>query len=192
MRERNVTGLVLAGGGSTRFGSDKSRFRIGETELRILIGRRMRAVAGRVLLSVGDARTAADPLPPPFSGIVADVFRGRGPLSGVHAGLAHGKTDWLLVAPCDMPDVSSETLAKLVDEATAANADAAVAAEEAGGRVIGVLACYHRRTLPVAAAMLESGRVGSMRGFVDALSKVRIVGISPAESRNVNRPEDAP
>ena len=42
--------------------------------------------------------------------VVEDVYKGNGPLSGIHAALKNATTEYVLCIACDMPLVSSEVL----------------------------------------------------------------------------------
>lgn len=42
--------------------------------------------------------------------IVEDIYKGNGPLSGIHSALKNSITDYVLCVACDMPLVSSELL----------------------------------------------------------------------------------
>ncbi|MGL4335718.1 MAG: molybdenum cofactor guanylyltransferase [Turicibacter sp.] len=42
--------------------------------------------------------------------VVSDIYKGNGPLSGIHTALKHSKTDKVLCIACDMPVTSGEIL----------------------------------------------------------------------------------
>lgn len=89
-------------------GVDKSRLRLGGQTFVEIIAGALRPVVGRVSLisSRPDAESHALP-------VVADVFKGRGAIGGLHAALARCETRWALIVSCDLPFVTTELLARL-------------------------------------------------------------------------------
>ena len=182
----DVTGLILAGGASRRFGSDKARF---EVEGRALIARVADALAevvpGPLLVSVADV--AARPLPEdPAARYIADRHPGAGPLAGLHAGLHAAPTPWLLAVACDLPALTPEVLRSILQ--ARAPATDAVVARTPDGRLHPLCAAYHRRTLPTGEAHLAAGR----RALHDLLGALRTheVPLPAAPLRNVNERTD--
>src|SRR5437764_76463 len=112
-----VTGVLLVGGESRRFGTPKALARIGEETLA--------ERAWRVLGEACDERLAvgklADGLQLPFP-IEDDGTDVRAPLAGLVAGLRAAANDVCVFLPVDCPLVTAELLRALAD----ACADAAV------------------------------------------------------------------
>ncbi len=90
------SGVVLAGGKSKRFGSDKARFAY-----------QGKALLQWVLDSLAEANErfiiASQPYEEFNVPVYADVLPNQTPLSGIHSALVHAKHDWVAVAACDMP-----------------------------------------------------------------------------------------
>jgi molybdopterin-guanine dinucleotide biosynthesis protein A len=108
-REQNRAGFVLAGGKSTRMGSDKAFL---EFEGRTLLDRALMAmtpVCNHVKI-VGDPAKFAKYEP---ETVISDTFPGCGPLGGIHAALARSSFELNLMLAVDMPFVSSELLSFL-------------------------------------------------------------------------------
>jgi molybdenum cofactor guanylyltransferase len=176
-----VTGLILAGGQSRRFGSDKA---LAERDGRPLVARVYDALAPHcmgVLVATGPTlRTYPVPARP-----VLDVVPDAGPLAGLAAGLAASRTAWLLVAACDLAYLTADALTPLLDAATA-DADAVVALD-GEGRPQPVCALYHTRIAPTVAAHLREGR----RALFALLDRLTVTAVAlPADSlRNANTPD---
>ena len=96
-----LTGILLVGGGSTRFGSPKA--------LAVLDGETLAARAWRVLGEACDEviaiGKASDALPLPFP-VLDDGASERAPIYGVIAGLAAATHDVVVVLPVDCPLMS--------------------------------------------------------------------------------------
>lgn len=107
-----VDGLLLAGGRSRRFGSDKrvALFE-GEELARRAVQKLAQVVDGTVFAALGAARGGVPGLERAV--IVADEVQGRGPLGGIAAGLRRARCGVLVLA-CDLPLVRVRTLERLV------------------------------------------------------------------------------
>jgi molybdopterin-guanine dinucleotide biosynthesis protein A len=107
-----LLGLVLAGGRSSRMGSDKAAIRYGEqTQLQRAVDL-VRQVAKETFVSVRPDQVS-DPLRMKFVQIVdhGDI---EGPAAGIRAAqLAHPEAAWLVVA-CDLPHLAGATIRHLV------------------------------------------------------------------------------
>lgn len=106
-----LTGALLVGGASRRFGSPKALARFaGETLAER--GHRLLAEACDEVLVVGKA-TELDGLLP--LSVIDDGAEGRAPVHGVVAALRHARHDVVVVLPVDVPLVTSAALRALGD-----------------------------------------------------------------------------
>ena len=167
-----LTGILLVGGASTRFGSPKALARVDGRTL---------AEIGWETLAFCDERIAvgkaADGLALPFP-LLDDGSDVRAPIAGVVAGLRAAANEACVVLPVDTPRV---TPAVLVDLA-AASADVAVPQT---GPLPGA---YRRGALPALEAALADGRL-SLREALAGLDRL-VVEIDPALLVNVNTPDE--
>jgi molybdopterin-guanine dinucleotide biosynthesis protein A len=167
-----LTGVLLLGGASTRFGSPKALARLGGRTL---------AEIGWETLAFCDERIAvgksADALDVPFS-VLDDGTEVRAPIAGVVAGLRAAANDLSVVLPVDTPRVKPAALRVLAD----ACADAAVPGT---GPLPGA---YRKSALPTLEAALAAGRL-SLREAIAPLD-VLIVDLDDAVLANVNTPDD--
>jgi len=113
-----VTGIVLAGGASSRFGSDKLQATLDGRPLLARAIDAVGAISSEVLVVVapGDERE----LPAARTGApvrrVADYERFGGPLVGLLAGLEAAREPLAIVAGGDMPTLSIDVLQMLIHE----------------------------------------------------------------------------
>jgi molybdopterin-guanine dinucleotide biosynthesis protein A len=118
IRETGIVGCILAGGKSSRMGSDKSLLPLAGVPLIERIALVMREVFESVVV-VSDRRDEYK-----FLGlsILQDIKKDSGPLGGIHAALVQTKADHLFVVACDMPFVSAELIRHVVSAESGANA----------------------------------------------------------------------
>ena len=173
MARHGLTGVLLVGGASRRFGSPKA--------LAELSGQTLAERAWSILGEACDERLAvgkaSDGLRLPFP-IVDDGSIVRAPLAGVVAGLHAAESDLCVFLPVDCPLVSANALRLLAEQA----ADAAVPPT---GPLPGA---YRRRALPTLEQGLARGEY-SLREALQPLD-VRIVALDPAGLVNVNTRTD--
>src|SRR3972149_1031162 len=109
----NITAAILAGGKSSRMGTDKALLKIGDAAFIERIARTARSVFERVIL-ISDANEKYSSLPLP---IYLDLFPQCGPLGGLHSALVHSSTPYVFVTPCDLPLITAAMIQELVGKA---------------------------------------------------------------------------
>jgi molybdopterin-guanine dinucleotide biosynthesis protein A len=173
----DITGALLVGGASRRFGAPKALARVdGET----LAERAYRTLneAFETVIAVGKAR---DDLALPFP-IVDDGSDVRASIVGVAAALRAAPHDRVVVVPTDMPWIGAELLLALADAADGVD----VAHVETGP----LPGCYRRSALPALERGIEAEDLALHRAL--ARLRTRIVAAPPEALRNVNTPADLP
>jgi len=209
-RDDALVGVVLCGGRSQRFGSDKALALVDGTTLLErtlgLLGQR----CGRLLAATGtSARYAAELARHGGVEVVLDSAPDLGPLGGLEASLASAgpSATHLLAVACDLPNLDTDVLDALVERARASGADA-VLWRDAGG-VHPLLACYHTSVLGAVRAALargerrlvsfhggfaaESGESPAVRPLTVAYLEASSSGASPGgrdPAANANSPQD--
>ena len=123
---------MLAGGRSSRFGSDKLAHLVDGVPLLHHPVLRLAEICAEVIVVV--APDAAEPLLPigAPARVVRDAAEGEGPLAGALAGLAAADAVWAVLAGGDMPDLRTAVLLEMLRVAGEADADAVGLAD--GGR----------------------------------------------------------
>ncbi len=176
----DLTAVVLAGGKSSRYGSDKALAVVGGRCMIDCVADTVRRHVEEVLVSVGDPSVRYD-----VEGArhVVDRVPGAGPLAGLHAALSAMHTSWLLAIACDMPFITDAALEALLE---ARSEDAlAIVARTPDGQRHPLCACYQGCILPVVEARLRGGN-RALLALLDSLPRVRYVDLSPDALRNVN------
>ena len=179
----NWAGFVLVGGKSSRMGCNKALMSFRKRPLAEQVAEQLRIVTNDVRL-IGQVDTYG-PLGYP---VVEDLFKGCGPLGGIHAALSATRAQWNLVVACDMPEVTAEFLRLLIARAEAGSADAVIPAGP-DGRPEPLCAAYHRGSLPEITNALEAGTFKVMSG----LSRLKVDAWRVPDARyfhNLNTPQD--
>jgi molybdenum cofactor guanylyltransferase len=156
-----AAGFVLAGGQSTRMGTNKAL-----VEFR---GRPLTAHAIGIVIGAGlPVSIAGIPGPEPtpeslYAPVIADRESGLGPLGGVCVALTSTAAEFGVFVPVDLPFLPSSLLAYLVHHARVT--DAAVTLASVNGLPQTFPAVLSRRALPVLENELRCRRLGCLKAF---------------------------
>ena len=186
---RSVSGLVVAGGASGRFGADKRSVRVaGITLLDRALGL-LAAVSDDVMVGARDPAGVPDGVR-----VVPDPMPDRGPMAGILAGLRHARRARLVVIPVDMPMLTPSFLRFLTD----ADPDAAVTVPRWRAGLEPLVAVYHTSCATTLAELVARGTT-AIHAFVTSTGlRVRRVdepeilphGDPARLFLNINTPED--
>ena len=184
----DLTAFILAGGKSTRMGTDKAFV--------TLDGQTLLARALNVARSITpNVRIVGDPAKfSPFAPTVADIFPNCGPLGGIHAALRSSQTDLNLILAVDLPFVSPALLQYLIQCAN--NNAAAVTVAQTGGGYQPLCAIYRRNFAEAAEQSLQAGRykIDTLFGPTSTQTitqeELEHAGFSPNQFRNLNNPQE--
>lgn len=185
---RAFSGFVLAGGRSSRMGTDKAFLELDGRTLLARASELLHTLTPEVFI-VGPAAKFAG-----YGPVIEDVYADRGPLAGIHAALTSSTTELNLILAVDLPLVTEFLLRFLVEQA--GSSDALVTVPRIAGGYQPLCAVYRRGFAPVAQAALDSGK-----NKIDALFAVastRILEESELSHfafragmfENLNTPED--
>jgi molybdopterin-guanine dinucleotide biosynthesis protein A len=184
-----LEGFVLAGGGSTRFGSNKALASFGG---RPLIAHALRALRGLDLVPRVVTRDP-DPLREHALAFVTGERVGEGPAEALRAALAASARPWALVLGTDMPGVDAPLLRDLLraaGEPPPADGPRAFCFGTEDGRRHPLPGLYHRS---LAADIVKLGPGPALMAVLDAAgARTVLVGTEQKRSRlrSANRPED--
>lgn len=119
-----ITGIVLAGGKSSRMGSDKALLPINGVPMLRLVCDRALSVCDRIYVVTPWQERYQQLLPAncQFVCEVQPMGEANAPILGFAQGLARVNTDWVLLLACDLPQLQVEVLldwVKQLDNCTA-------------------------------------------------------------------------
>ncbi len=178
---RRIDGLLLAGGQSRRFGSDKRR---------AVFGTRTMAAGALALLRGavdGDVFVAGrGAFERPVDAVsIEDAARGRGPLGGLVSALGRSRFG-VLVVPCDAPLLRGDTLAAVARLGRRHGRTVVVRSRRG---LEPLVAFYPRPALPVLAAGLREGTLALHR-LLGRLAPLEVQSFDGRELHNVNTTRD--
>jgi len=183
-----VTAFILAGGRSSRMGSDKALLSFGGQTLLERALQTAEAVAERSFIVGPRERYAA------FGEVIEDAYAGCGPLAGIHAALTASNTDLNLMLSVDMPLMTASFLSWLLQKAKAA--EELIVVPDALGGLQPLCAVYRRQVRGIAEQALQKGdyKIGKVFALVPTryLSEQEITasGFSITIFSNVNTREE--
>jgi molybdopterin-guanine dinucleotide biosynthesis protein A len=186
--EGGVTAFILAGGKSSRMGTDKAFL---EFAGRTLLARAL----GLARSLTPEVRVVGDPAKfTAFAPVVEDVFPRCGPLAGIHAALRSSRTELNFILAVDMPFVSPALTQYLLTQARRADASATVPRSAEGWQPL--CAVYRPSFADAAESALRAGnyKIGALFEVVPVQSveeeELRQAGFSRELFRNLNTPAE--
>ena len=148
-----ISGYVLAGGRSSRMGTDKSLLELaGKPLIAHAVAKLSRICSSVHILSSNPAHAA-------FAPLVADLHPHCGPVGGIEAALAHTSRAWSLILPVDVPFLPAAVLKAWAAAVTAPAETVRVAIFAAEGRPQPAISLLHRDIAPSIAAAVALGEL---------------------------------
>lgn len=181
--KKDITGIVLAGGKSSRMGSDKGLIKIDNKTFVENVIAAMSPLVNEIIIVSNN--TEYDQF-----GFyrVEDDIKDSGPLAGLYSGLKHSDSEFNLVLSCDIPMIKTEILEKLI-EADYKNYE--VTQIESHNKTMPLIAIYHKHCMHKCLELLQQGE-RRLRVAVNQLKAKTILIDSELDSfvKNVNTKED--
>lgn len=179
----DITGIVLAGGKSSRMGSDKASMMLeGKPFIRHVIDAMKPLVKEIIIVSNHEDHSGFG-----FQQ-VKDIIAEAGPLSGLCSGLKYSKSRYNLVLSCDVPFIQTRTL-ELLTKADLKSFDVTQLATKS--RAMPLIALYEKDCLETCLNLLQSGE----RRLTKAIELLNCQTITlgndqSRQIRNINTPEE--
>jgi molybdopterin-guanine dinucleotide biosynthesis protein A len=188
-RFSQVGAFILAGGKSSRMGTDKALLRLGGGTFVARAAQKLDPLAAPII-AIGPASLGDEVSMP----VIEDKWTGCGPLGGIATALESAEQPWNLVLACDLPYLTEEWLRYIIGCAVTSSAQVVMAANENGWEPL--CAVYHRSIAARLAAKLEK----KVRRVTEGLDGLAVHILPPSEwkkfdpdgrlFKNVNTPED--
>jgi len=101
----DITGYILAGGKSSRMGTDKGLLLFNGEPLVLRTIKQLRSVVTKVVIVSNNNEYQKFGLE-----VIEDLLKGIGPAGGIHAAFHNSLTSKLFVVSCDMPFITSQSI----------------------------------------------------------------------------------
>lgn len=105
-----LTGVIMAGGKSSRMGMDKGAILLNNKHLVQYSIDALRPLCSELLISTHNEWYAQFGYP-----LVKDIITDCGPMGGIYSALLKAETQYILALACDMPFVNTQILEKLTN-----------------------------------------------------------------------------
>jgi len=180
-----ISGFILAGGKSSRMGTDKALLLVQDEPLLKRMIRLLEPFCKTIAISGNKMDYNVFNIE-----LVEDLYTGCGPISGIISSLKHSSTEWNLLVSVDVPFINDAFIQNLISHV--GNYDCIIAEHE--GRVEPLMGLYKRQIIPVVEEMISQGDYKLTR-LLDKLN-VRYVNCDslikqfPRLFVNINLPED--
>jgi molybdopterin-guanine dinucleotide biosynthesis protein A len=183
-----VTGVLLAGGNSSRMGRNKALMPLAGHRLVDRVLTALRGIFDDLLMVTNSPDLYAD------LGLrmVPDLVAGKGALGGIHSAIHHTATPHCLVVACDMPFLNPDVLRYLVEQ----RAGYDVVVPSVHGRPQPLHAVYGKACLQPIARRLETDRLHVVGFFPEVrmreVTTEELADFDPEglSFRNLNTPEE--
>lgn len=171
------TGIILAGGQSSRMGQNKALLPIDDHTIIERVAKALKPIVSSLWI-VGNH--TAD-----YSFLelseVPDIFPGQGPLSGLHTALSQISSEWYVVSACDLPFASTVLMQYLIEQTRIEGIQAVIPMQH--GRIHPLYAVYHCSVLPSLQTALAHKQL-RVRDWLDQ-QQVKYVEIESLHNPNV-------
>lgn len=177
----NATAIIMAGGGSTRMGIDKSMLQIKDRPLIKHIYDQLRGTFEKILIITNDFEKYA------FLGCdcVRDRIPGQGPLMGIASALEASANENNFVVACDIPYIDIRFVRKMLGEAQTADM---VIPTRGNKRHEPLFAIYNKSALKSINQALSFGKRKISNAFANC--KVKYINLEAKQLTNLNTSEE--
>lgn len=139
----DITGVILAGGQSSRMGFNKADAVIAGESMLFRMIEKVQEVTSKIILSTGSLTYSGIPWPQ-----IPDVHFQCGPMGGIYSALNVSSSVLNLIVSCDIPLVSASLLKYIVSQAVKSSALITIPVDCTGQQQM-LCGVYHRNLLPV-------------------------------------------
>jgi len=151
-----MTGIILSGGKSSRMGLNKAFLEIQGERLIDRTVRQFQELFSEVILVTNEPPLYLDQ----DVTLITDIYKRKGPLGGLYAGLFYASFDYAFLCACDMPYLNVEFIRYMMGKV----AEYDIVIPETSEGYFPLHAIYSRRCLPVIKNLLERGDRLKMTG----------------------------
>jgi molybdenum cofactor guanylyltransferase len=180
MLTEGITAIIMAGGKSSRMGTNKALAKYKDKRLIDLAIEKAIELTDKILVSTNIF------LPDIDYPQVSDAYTGIGPIGGICSCMRKSTTNWNLVLACDMPQVPVSFLKQMT---IGKNEFQVILPCLENGHLEPLAAFYHRSAIPVIASQIKGGDY-KLVNLVNKLNHEQINCSHPEYFLNINTIND--
>ena len=183
----DIIGVILAGGKSSRMGSDKALLDLNGKPFIRHIADVFRQFFTTILISADDDALYSFLDVP----VITDIVKNSGPLGGIHSGLKHSHPRDIFIVACDMPFIEPDAVTSLLSICPGKD----VVIFSVDGQIQPLFGLYRKTCLPLIEEHLGRGQYAVL-GCLEKLQTVTVaipsptIAVAPGSLRNINSSED--
>jgi molybdopterin-guanine dinucleotide biosynthesis protein A len=136
MDKKNITGIILAGGKSSRMGTDKGSLLLNNKPFVQYSIEALKPLVYEIIIVSDDSKYDKFGFKR-----VNDITKDAGPVSGIYSGLEASSTEYNLILSCDIPLITTQVLQKLID---GIDHDSQIIQVESKGKSMPLIAIYKK------------------------------------------------
>lgn len=146
--KKNITGIILAGGKSTRMGTDKGFLLLNEKPFTQYSIEALQPLVSEILI-------ISDNPDYDIFGFkrISDITKNAGPVAGICSGLEASSTEYNLILSCDIPLITSDILIKLME---VIDDTSEVIQIESNGKSMPLIALYKKQCKEIFGKLLKA------------------------------------
>jgi len=175
-----ITGIVIAGGKSTRMKHNKA----------LIVYNKIRLIDNAIAIIdpfVSNLLVSSNEFIPAINyRIIKDEISNIGPIGGLLSCLKYSENELNIIIPCDTPHVSPHIYSLLIEKSE--NVDAVIP-QLPNGKLEPLVACYKKSIIPVIEELINRGDYK----LVNLFSKIKVKYLQiedVLQFKNINTPED--
>ncbi|NIJ44380.1 molybdopterin-guanine dinucleotide biosynthesis protein A [Wenyingzhuangia heitensis] len=181
--QKNITGIILAGGKSSRMGTDKGTLLLNDITFTQHIINNLRPIVDEIIIVSN--QESYDQF-----GVkrISDNVQDYGPVAAVYTGLKESKTDYSLIISCDAPKVDIDVFKPLLEHR---NNKYDIVQYICNSRTTPLTALYNRKCLGIFKLALKN-KIQKLRFVIKQLDDKTLVTPDHIKDKivNINTPKD--
>lgn len=146
---KHITGIILAGGKSSRMGHDKGFIKFNNKPFIQHSIEALQPFVDDIIIVSNDKKYDVFNLKR-----VDDLIKNSGPLAGIYTGLSHSKTTDNIILSCDIPMISQALISTLIQQHSI-NTDVTYAVSN--HKHMPLIAIYNKNCIPTCLELLNTG-----------------------------------
>ncbi|WP_282135696.1 molybdenum cofactor guanylyltransferase [Seonamhaeicola maritimus] len=166
IKNKNITGIILAGGKSSRMGADKGFIKLNNKSFAEYSIKALKPLVNDIII-VSDN--------PDYDAFgykrILDEIKDAGPVAGIYSGLNASKTENNLILSCDIPLIKTGVLEKLIESF---DDDSEVIQIESNGKTMPLIALYKKQNAKVFLEALQNDE-RRLRRVINSLKTKNVV-----------------